>query len=188
MTRGYDSVICATLGSLALVSCASGPDKTVASQPAGTVQARIVDTPSSSRYVETDNVVYLPPVPASDNPMPEYPPALLPSRLPPMVISVRLIVNAEGVVTDVQSLDADTSAASAVFLASVREACRRWKFTPMMQGILDSERQADGSIVLVGNATEKPLPFHLDYAFRFTQPDGQPVVNTGASEQPMPGG
>jgi hypothetical protein len=118
--------------------------------------------------------------------MPEYPPILLPSRLPPTVISVRLIVNAEGLVTDVQSLDADTSAGFAVFLASVREACRRWKYTPMMQGILDSERQPDGSIVLSGNATEKPLPFHLDYAFRFSQDDGQPAVNAGASDQPTP--
>lgn len=186
MMRRHSSGLCLVAMSLALVSCATDPDKTVGSQQTGDVQARIVDTPSAERYEETDNVVYLPPVPAADNPMPEYPAALLPLRLPPTRISVRLIVNAEGVVTDVQSLHTDNPAGLAAFLAGVREACRRWRFTPMIQGVLDSEKQADGSIVLARNATEKPLPFHLDYAFLFSQHDGRPTVNSDPSDPNAP--
>lgn len=167
---------------LLLVGCASGPGKPRTSRPEGEVQARVVEAQPSERYEEADNVSYLRPMPAPDNPAPVYPPAWLPLRLPPAIVSVRLIVDETGAVSDVQWLDANGAPAQEAFYASVRAACRQWKFTPLIQGILEVEKQSDGSIAIL-EAREKALPFHLDYAFRFSQYDGQPAVSADKNDR-----
>lgn len=170
-----------------LASCASGPATPGTAQRKGEVQARVVEARPSERYETTDNVTYLRPVPAADNPAPVYPAAWLPLRVAPTTVSARLIVDETGAVTDVRLLDANDSPAQDAFFASVRDACRQWKFTPLIQGILDVEKQADGSIAIL-EAREKALPFHLDYVFRFSQHDGQPAVSADKDEpRPEPG-
>lgn len=173
--------------SLSLVACASNSDRKEAPKPVGDVQARVVATKGVERYEESENVTYLPPVPATDNPAPAYPPELLSLRLPPTTVSVRIVVDESGVVTRVDPIDVAGTPAESAFLASIEDACRRWKFSPLIQGILDVEKQADGSIAIL-EAREKPLPFHLDYAFLFTQNDGQPTVSADKGDPRVGGG
>ena len=185
--RGFGVAVAPLLSVWLLASCASAPGIPGAPQPTGEVHARVVEARPSERYAETDNVTYLRPVPAADNPAPAYPAALLPLRLPPTTVSARLIVDETGAVGEVQPLDANDAPARGAFFASVHDACRQWKFTPLIQGIVDVEKQADGSIAIL-EAREQALPFHLDYAFRFSQHHGQPAVSADKNDRrPEPG-
>lgn len=145
----------------------------------GSVEATEIPAASDERYNEGSGVTFALPLPASENPMPAYPPSLLAAKLPPRTFAARLIFNEQGEVVEVRSLRDDTSEESAAFLASVREACRQWYYTALIERRHVTTHGPDGpeqSII------ESPKPFHLDFQFTFSQTGGRGVVEGRADD------
>lgn len=109
-------------------------------------------------------------------PMPEYPPALVASRLPSTDVEARIVVDARGQVTDVAIAgDAQADAVQRAFNEAVRNAVMRWTFTPAQV----SRFAADAN----GNPHEvdsEARPFTLAYRFRFAWRENGPVVDAVA--------
>lgn len=143
----------------------------------GQVQASLIDAQAADRYVARDDVQYQSPQAWPDNAMPDYPAEWLAQRLPPQRIAVRLIVDTQGQVAEVQRLPA--APAPDAFFASVQAAVRQWQFSPLVE-----LRPGPPTELVVGDVTTSykssatPLPFHQDYAFRFEQHEGKPAVTT----------
>lgn len=113
------------------------------------------------------------PDPQPDNPVPDYPPGLVSSGLPPVTVTALLVVDARGLVQDVRIAgEATDDAVQRRFDSAVREATRHWRFTPM--------RIANWVEDAAGNAhrvSADPRPFSQVYRFRFAIRDGKPQVS-----------
>ena len=149
-----------------LVGCASQPP---APQPRegyaadGAVSAEIVETDNAdARYQPVAGSSYLDPLPLRDNAKPEYPPALLGQRLPPVTVVVRLIVDGAGKVADARVIE--NAGGAPAFGEAVLVAVRGWSFHPL--------KRVTGRVV-------EPLPFTQDYRFVFRQINGRAVVELG---------
>ncbi|MCR6702748.1 MAG: hypothetical protein NVV68_17075 [Dokdonella sp.] len=119
--------------------------------------------------------------PSPGNALPVYPSDLLAQRLAPRIVRVRLIVDAQGRVAEVRSLDPE--APGDAFLAAVRAACAGWRFSPLTETrtVEQRRRLPDGDVEIEYLPQSRPLPFHLDYRFAFRQIDGRAVVDAGAA-------
>lgn len=161
-----------------VAACSSAPRVFAPASMRGDVRAHELAIPGSERYDHSANVKYLQAIAYAENPMPAYPPELLVHRLPPIVVAARLIVGVNGAVSRVDSLDATMTAEHARLFDTVRETCLRWRFTPLMR----LDLAAGSTTVIEGETTTtypgRPtaLPFHLDYAFNFSQQGGRPQV------------
>lgn len=169
---------------LFLAACAQTPPRPAAATPAapanhGKVQASLIDAQAADRHVADGDVQYQSPQAWPDNAMPDYPPALLAQRLPPQRVAVRLIVDTQGRVADVQRLAAAEAPAADAFFASVQAAAQQWQFSPLVE-----LRPGPPTELVVGDVSTRykskatPLPFHQDYAFRSEQHEGKPAVTT----------
>lgn len=170
--------------SLALVACAAAPTKPVSPAPQSDVQASELPVPNSERYEQSPNIEYIRALSYPENPMPVYPADLLARRLKSAAIAVRPRIDATGVVSDVEAFDVNMTPGQKEFYSAVREVCRSWKFSPLIRVDRSSEPitvvEGDASVTYKGRPT--PLPFHLDYAFHFSQHDGQPQVEVGSDK------
>ena len=117
----------------AVAGCASQP---IAPPPRdgyaaeGAVSAEIVDSAGAdARYQPMPGSSYLDPLPLRDNATPEYPPALLDRRLPPVEVVVRLIVDGAGKVADARIIE--NAGGEPAFAEAVRVAVRGWTFYPL---------------------------------------------------------
>lgn len=183
--RALDGARAATLLASALLSlaaCGRAPQRPPERRD-GAVQVQPLPADAGDRYAHSEEVRYESPVAAADNPLPEYPPALLAEHLPLRSVRVRLIVDAEGRVVDAQTLDADAAAAGDPFFGSVRAACAQWRFSPLIERTREPVQTADaeGTVWTEYRDRERTLPFHLDYAFRFEQVDGKALAVTSAA-------
>lgn len=103
---------------------------------------------------------------------PAYPAAMIPLRPPTVEIHAKVIVDAQGNVSDTRDLDGPGDARHKAFFDAVRAATSTWRFTPM--AIIDTVTGKDGDTVEKGRRNE---PFSLDYAFSFSLRDGMPTVS-----------
>ncbi|MGY1424814.1 energy transducer TonB [Lysobacter sp. A289] len=174
----------ALTGSFALLTACAAPTRV--SEPLespdqlrqGEVQARLLDASASERYQRIEGVEYEQPWALPGNQVPAYPASQVANRLPPVKVVVRLIVSAEGRVTEVQPINAAATPEFDAFFPRVRESVQTWKFYPLVKVTLGpvhgTVRVGDISMTYKGEVT--PLPFHQDYAFDFTQHNGKPKV------------
>lgn len=175
----------AALTLLSLAACSSAPPRPPELRD-GAVQAQQLPAAAGDRYEHSEETRYEPPVAAADNPIPEYPPALLAKRLPQRSVRVRLIVDSDGRVGEIQALDAPAQAADDAFLGSVRAACAQWRFSPLIERtrVPVQTADADGTLWTEYQERQRALPFHLDYAFRFEQVDGKAMTVRSDAAQP----
>lgn len=161
-----------------LVACSSLRPGAKPSATQGDVSAQKLTAPDSERYEHLTNVEYIQTLAYPENVAPVYPVALLARRLPPMTVTVRLVVGANGTVAGVELLDETTTSERDHLFEAVREACLLWKFSPLIRLDLDAGPTVvtddGGTTTYKGRPT--PLPFHLDYAFSFSQHDGRPQI------------
>lgn len=167
-----------------LAACSSVPPAPTPPATQGDVKAQELAVPASQRYEHSANVEYIQALAYPENVMPAYPAELLARRLPPTTVTVRLVVGPDGTVAGVESLDPTTTPERDRLFEVVREACLRWKFSPLVRLDLDA---GPTTVVEDGGATTykgRPtaLPFHLDYAFNFSQHDGRPQVDVLAGK------
>jgi len=94
-------------------------------------------------------------------------------------IRVRLMVNDEGHVYEVQALDR-VEEANLPYLAAVQSAALNWRFFPLVK-VTDGP---GNTVVTVGETSTSyagqaaKLPFHQDYAFSFEQVNGKGIVRS----------
>jgi hypothetical protein len=146
------------------------------------VDTREIDTPGAARYEMAANKKYIPPAFMSEPADPVYPPELLPQRLPPRAIAARVVVDESGSVTAVTPIEPLANEADERFFAAIVAACESWRYAPYTE-VADTPIETpndDGTVT-----TEYPsraLPFHLDYAFTFSQQDGRATVSAARAE------
>jgi outer membrane biosynthesis protein TonB len=167
---------------LALTACAPTPVRVeTQTRPAsnlGDVAGEVVEAPDDARYRPEPGVTFDPPVAFVDNAAPVYPPSLLPNALPPVVVTVALIVDGEGRVTEVSPLDANPSSDDAPFHDSVRAAVGQWRFFPLVR----VEKGEGKTVIAVGDVSTTydgkatGLPFRRVYRFTFRQVAGEGQV------------
>lgn len=169
---------------LAMGACTPAATKPLAPAPQTNVEAHELDVPNSERYEDSPNTEYVQALAYPENKMPGYPADLLARRLTPAVISVRLLIDATGRVSSVQAIDAGMTPEHAEFYAAAREASLGWKFSPLIRLDLRTGpvTVVDGDASVTYKGLPTPLPFHLDYAFHFSQHDGQPHVEVGSDK------
>jgi len=139
--------------------------------------------PDAEQHEHVARIDYIPAQPRPDNAVPVYPHDLLALGLPPVLVAVRLNVDAQGKVVDVVSVDPFASQDQGRFLAAVKQTCLRWTFSPLIQLDLDAgpTTVVENGVPVQYKGTPKPLPMQLDYQFVFSQQDGLPLVEASAS-------
>lgn len=173
----------ALLLGLLMISCTSAPRVQPVPPPnqrAGAVEAQPLLPDDSARYRAMPGMHYEQPEELPGNPPPRYPDALLGKSLPPAEVRVRVVVDSNGVVTQVDALDPTTLPEAAAFLEATRTAVMAWRYFPLAEVVPGPERPtfAVGNVTLTYRGRAKRLPFHLDYAFHFRQIDGKGVVDS----------
>lgn len=163
---------------LLLAGCASAPEvKPPPPPPKTQVSYHAVVDAEAPHYKVEPSQVAIAPTTGPRNGAPVYPPALVPSKLPPVQVRAKLVVDATGHVT--QALIAAASTADVntrTFDTAVRLAVLHWTFEPLR--MTTWKDLPDGSSTRVA---DQPMPFSQDYVFRFELRDGKPVVSTGVS-------
>jgi hypothetical protein len=105
------------------------------------------------------------------NDPPVYPASLVPRNLPVQTVRAKVIVDAEGKVSEVRDLDAASDATHAAFFKAAHDAAMQWSYTPMT--VVEEYEDAKGQF----SETRKNEPFSFDYAFQFELKDGVPTVS-----------
>ncbi|WP_233171811.1 hypothetical protein [Dyella sp. ASV21] len=165
-----------------LAACASAPSNTASPRPATEVDAahRAADRGEVAHYELALGQVSTGAVPR-EHPAPVYPVALREARLPPQEISARLIVDAQGRVSEV-CIDGANPAdpLRSPFDAAIRAAALQWTFEPLM--VSQWAADANGNTHEVGRQAQ---PFRFDVVFRFAWKDGKPVTGADAAILPQ---
>lgn len=127
----------------------------------GAVGAEAILAPPDARYEVVEDVDYLLPKPSVLNAMPDYPLQLLEKNLAPVHVTVRLVVDTQGLVERAEILDSTTS--EEAFSEAVLEPVKTWTFSPLTR---------------VERMVAEPLPYTQDYRFTFRQVDGRAIVES----------
>lgn len=128
-------------------------------QAEGQVRQSVEESPQDGRYPIV-GVRFEPLVADAENASPSYPEHLLSARLPPVTVTVRVIVDSEGAVSHVLPEMADDSVPQA-FIDAVVDAVQRWRFSPLI-------RWQDGKA--------EALPWSEKMTFEFRQINGRAVT------------
>jgi TonB family protein len=152
----------------------------------GSVAMQAVAADEAQSYAVAVNETWYAPEPMDDHVAPVYPEELLALQLPAITVRVRLIVDANGIVTDSMVLESPPNYPQ--FYAAVQAAVRQWTYSPLVRSVPAEENTAlhfnGWSATYSGRATA--MPFHQDYDIVFTQRDGQGVV-TSVTPEVAPG-
>ena len=174
---GLGGLVASSVVLLVLAACAPVPSVSPPESRTGQVSAASLDALPSDRYEVQPGVHYDLPLPLPDNPEPTYPSAMLTQHIPIATIRVRLTVNDEGHVYDVQALD-HVEETKLPYLAAVRSAVLNWQYFPLVK----VTEGPGNTVVTVGETSTNyagqavKLPFHQDYAFSFEQLNGRGIV------------
>jgi hypothetical protein len=179
---GLLGFVAATLCGILAGCAAKKPVEFVEPDRLGDVGVLALEAAAADTYAVETNEHYDPPTPWDDNLPPAYPESLLARRLPPVRVTVRMIVDEGGRVQGTTLLD-EAGENDPAFFQSVQAALGRWTFLPLIRRTPAADRtttlEYHGiSHQFAGIATA--LPFHQDYEFTFTQRDGIGSVTTHA--------
>jgi hypothetical protein len=149
----------------------------------GRVSGEVLAPAPDGQYELEQNTAYEQPTPYPDNPPPAYPVSLLSRQLPPTVVTVRLVVGADGRVAEVVPIEPVTRAIDAQLYESVRAAVAQWIFLPLVRVVHGKPSTVvtigDMSTTYDGQATA--LPFSQTYRFTFSRVAGVPTVDAAKS-------
>ncbi|PJK10202.1 hypothetical protein CO608_05895 [Lysobacteraceae bacterium NML08-0793] len=98
----------------------------------GQVRQNVQQDPQDERYPMLAGVRFDPLVADAENAAPRYPEHLLAARLPPVFVTVRMIVDTEGAVTEVLP-EMDGESVPQAFVDAVLEAVQSWRFSPLIR-------------------------------------------------------
>ena len=161
------------------------PPPTPAPENHGSVTANLIADPSAPSLKLGPSEVYIQPQVMHGNPMPDYPADLLPLKLPPHVVVVRITSNERARIEDIRPSPLGGTTEDqyrGAFEAAVTDAVNRWKVYPaeirkMKDGPdADGDGKPDYEIV----TARKVLKAFFDVAFRFEIVNGKPVVRSEA--------
>jgi len=171
----------ASLFVLLLLACRSSPqplkprDLVTISPASGAVSAKLVPDPNSPELKLGPGEEYIAPQLMPGNPMPAYPPDLIPLHLPLHVVAVRVTFGEYDHAIDVapspvvQSTDDEYEAA---FQKAVRETVMRWI---CYSAKIRKFRDGPGYRIMTA---ERWLKTFYDISFSFEIVDGHPVVKS----------
>ncbi|MEO8314154.1 MAG: TonB family protein [Pseudomonadota bacterium] len=125
----------------------------------GDVSAQRVQAQRQAQYQSDSGSTYTGSHPAKDNAVPQYPAGLLSSRLPSVSVTVHVVVDDAGMVSD--ATVAGGESLQPEFADAVLSAVRSWRFDPL-------RRITEGKV--------EALPFSDQFQFVFTQVNGRAVV------------
>ncbi|MDO4708652.1 MAG: hypothetical protein Q4B94_02340 [Pseudomonadota bacterium] len=128
-------------------------------QADGQVRQSVQQSPGDARY-PIAGVRFEPLIADAENTSPRYPGHLLAARLPPVSVTVRVIVDTEGAVSHVLP-EMGEEAVPQAFIDAVVEAVGRWRFSPLI-------RWQDGKA--------EALPWSEKMTFEFRQINGRAVT------------
>jgi hypothetical protein len=168
-----------------VIGCSSAKPVPPAPPPEshGSVTAKLIADPNAPSVKLPPGEVYVQPQVMRGNPMPEYRADLIPLKLAPHVVVVRITSNEQSRIEDVRPspLGGSTEGQySGRFQEAVAQAVANWKVFPaeirrMKNGPdLDNDGKPDYDIV----TARRVLKAFFDIAFRFEIVDGKPVVRT----------
>jgi TonB family protein len=152
---------------VSVTGCKSAPKRTETRwvySSEGNVSAQQLQAPAGQSYPNDPGTTYTVPYPAQGNAVPQYPAGLLSSRLPPVNVMVRLVVDGDGAVTEATVVDGE--GVPPEFGQSVLTAVRGWRFAPL-------KRRRDDKV--------ESLPFSQQYRFVFTQVNGRALVQSAGA-------
>lgn len=165
---------CAALLATLLGGCAHDTRRVPAAAPVGSTSYRSGAGADLAHYPLALGEVAMGATPLS-HPAPHYPPAMLAACPATIELPARVIVGADGRVTDIR-IDTATEAAHPPFAAAVRATVHDWRFQPLQ--ITRWAAAADGTTHEVDSDTR---PFSLDYVFTFRCRHGRASVSSGAA-------
>ncbi len=111
---------------------------------------------------------------------PAYPESAVALRLPLVVVEAKVIVDAEGQVSEVRIVPAEATPLRDLFEEAVRTGVGQWRYTPLEFTRWKDVLDAHGNVVDAKREAVERKPFSLDYEFRFELRDGKPFVGTAA--------
>jgi len=162
-------------GLFTLVGCVQ-PTKPGSAPPQTNVRYSAHVDPGTPRYEEKENEVSNRPLPL-EHPPPAYPQAAMALGLPRVEVSVKIVIDAEGKVSDVRIVPPEnTTVHPPVFDEAVREALSRWRFIPLTFTSWEDVKDDRGNVVDARQVRSERRPFSLDYDFFFELQNGKPVV------------
>lgn len=161
--QGYGGPVIPILIACMVAACASKSPRELAHDDApadGSVCAEPIAAPTDARYQAMPGVDFAHGTANEGNALPVYPVELLASRLPPVQVVVRLVVDADGVVDQASVID--NPGGHQAFADATLSAVRGWTFLPL-------RRIEDGQATRV--------PFTQDYRVTYRQRDGRGSVD-----------
>jgi hypothetical protein len=173
MARSHRCASVALLASL-LGACAHDARRAPAASPVGSTSYRSSAGADLAHYQLALGQVAMGATPLSD-PAPVYPPTMLAACPASVELPARVIVNAQGGVSDVR-IDAASQATRQPFAIAVRTAVHAWRFQPLQ--ITRWAAAGDGTTHPVDSDAR---PFTLDYVFTFRCEQGRASVSSGAA-------
>lgn len=173
------------LGGALLAGCAATPDKAPPASRSGQVGVQEVTAgvPSEARLVLAQNETFELPLPAPDNALPAYPPALLARGLPPRAVCVQVGVGEDGSVLGTASAPPNDDCPvlgddDQPFFAAAASAAKAWRFDPAFRCVFDHAPAPDEACGPAGTQ-EIPQAVSLVFRFVFEQVDGRGTVRVG---------
>lgn len=174
----------AAVGLVLLAGCASTPAP--APDPSsGQVGVRDVTAaiPTDARLTLGANETFQPPLASPDNPLPDYPAALLARRLAPRAVCVQVGIDERGGVIGTAPASGNVDCPSVLddtrpFYEAAAAAVQAWRFEPAFRCVF--ERAPEPGEACGGSGTqEEAQAVSLVYRFVFEQVDGRGVVRVG---------
>lgn len=168
-------ILSALTALLCITGCAKVQTRAVDTRVAGEV---LVDPAQLPVYSERDEAEEPQALVAPAVPL--YPAELIAARLPPIAVTVRIVVNPEGRVAEVEALAAEPALAEApAFVEAIRTAAAQWRYRPYRVirwrelPDQDGDGLADGEEMVANRA----LPFRFDMRYRFEVVEGKASVS-----------
>jgi TonB family protein len=165
-----------------LTGCATPTPRTSISATHTRVDYEAVAAAASERYQLQPGESAKQPV-LIERPAPAYPASMLALHLPEVSVQARVVVDAQGKVSDVRiTHDPAASPYPTAFDDAVRETVRQWRYSPLQFQRWQDEYDADGNLMDSHKVAAENRPFSLDYVFHFTLRDGKPFVSNEATK------
>lgn len=180
-TRGAGAALAAAAAAgLLLGGCRTLPAGDTAANVGDVSAALVVPPPGAARLALDTNQRFVYPNLSGPVAMPDYPPDLLPLRLPPVEVCVEVDIDEAGAVFAARPREDATCPGArsehvAVFSAAALEAVGEWRYDPAYVCQAPDGFQGEDPC-LAEEVVEHPTRLRLSYAFRFSQHDGRPVV------------
>lgn len=162
---------------IALAACTAPAVRTSKLKPQTSVDYRSVAAPATARYQLQPGESAKQPV-LIERLAPKYPPEVIALHLAEVAVNARIVVDANGKVTDVRIVRAADQRYPEAFDDSVRATAYKWRYSPLQFLRWRDEYDAQGNLVDSRQVAVESKPFSLDYEFHFALRDGKPFVSS----------